>query len=54
MKRNANMNQHLLMIIMFKLAAGAVLVLGTMSFAVVAHGAPPAATTTQVLTPAMP
>ena len=42
------MNQHLFMIIMFKLAAGAVLVLGTMSFAVVAHGAPPAATTTQV------
>jgi len=48
------MNQHLFMIIMFKLAAGAVLVLGTMSFAVVAHGAPPAATTRRCSIPAMP
>ena len=41
------MNQHLFMIIIIKLAAGAVLALGTMSFAMVAHGAPPA-TPTQV------
>jgi nitrate reductase cytochrome c-type subunit len=41
------MNQNLLIIIILKLAAGAVIALGMMSFAMVAHGAPPV-TTTQV------